>query len=199
MPRRPRVPKRAANPVGPAQPRPPLQFFTADEADLVEAITARLVPVDDSGPGAREAGALIYIDRAVAGYFSSLQVFYREGFAAIDALAQRRHRKAFTALGEAEQDTILRAIETPQGPDGSERLAQFFAVIHEHTIEGMFGDPVYGGNRDFVGWRMIGFPGAQPGYTPEQMLAGPKLHAIPMRGLADIQGSSPAAKGPPRS
>lgn len=185
-----RAPKTKPSPRS-ARSSPPLLFFTPDEAEIVEAITARLIPRDGDSPGAREAAALIYIDRAVGGYFSSLQIFYREGLAMVERIALERHAKSFANLKEAQQDGLLKAIETPSGPHGSERSAQFFAVILEHTIEGVFGDPAYGGNRDGIGWKMIEFPGAQHGYTPEQMAAGHRLENIPIRTLADIQAHKP--------
>ena len=169
---------------------PALLCFTADEGALVAAIAGRLIPRDGDNPGAQEAGAMVYIDRAIAGYFSSLQVLYREGLGLIDRLARARHATGFVDLAEAQQDDILRAIESADGPEGSQRAAQFFAVILEHTIEGTFGDPIYGGNRDAIGWKMIGFPGAQTGYTAEQMMAGAALKPIPIKTLADLQATA---------
>ena len=173
-----------------AQATPALLFFTADEGALIAAIAGRLIPRDGDNPGAQEAGAMVYIDRAIAGYFSSLQVLYREGLGLIDRLARARHATGFVDLAEAQQDDILRAIESADGPEGSPRAAQFFAVILEHTIEGTFGDPIYGGNRDAIGWKMIGFPGAQTGYTAEQMMAGAALKPIPIKTLADLQATA---------
>ena len=169
---------------------PALLCFTADEGALVAAIAGRLIPRDGDNPGAQEAGAMVYIDRAIAGYFSSLQVLYREGLGLIDRLARARHATGFVDLAEAQQDDILRAIESADGPEGSRQAAQFFAVILEHTIEGTFGDPIYGGNRDAIGWKMIGFPGAQTGYTAEQMMAGAALKPIPIKTLADLQATA---------
>ena len=199
MARRLTSPKRALRPAAATPQLPPLQYFSPGEAALVDAITARLIPKDGASPGAREAGALIYIDRAIAGYFSSLQVLYREGLAMVDIIAHRRHGKAFVALSEPRQDEVLKTVEQGLLPDGSDRSAQFFAVIHEHTIEGTFGDPIHGGNRDFIGWKMIGFPGAQDGYSAAQMVAGPDLVDIPTRSIADIQATDPKAKGDRRS
>ena len=171
--------------------RPPLDqgllFFTIDEAALVDAIAGRLIPGDAERPGAREADAVIFIDRTVAGYFSHLQTMYREGLEAIDRLSEASFGSRFAHLSEARQDDILRIAENSADPHGSERLAQFFAVIREHTIEGMFGDPIHGGNRGAVGWKLIGFPGAQWGYSPEQMAAGYDATKIPVATLAQVQ------------
>ncbi len=164
-----------------------LQFFTADEAAVVDAVTGRLIPGDAERPGARQARAVIYIDRVVAGYFSSLQTLYREGLETIDRLANALFGSGFAILPEARQDEILRICEDAGHPKGSERLAQFFAVIREHTLEGMFGDPIHGGNHGAVGWKLIGFPGAQWAYSPEQMAPGYDATKIPIATLADVQ------------
>jgi gluconate 2-dehydrogenase gamma chain len=76
---------------------------------------------------------------------------------------------------------------TQNGSTGSERLHRLFAVIREHTIEGYFGDPVYGGNRDAVGWRLVGFPGAQWGYTAGQMQPGFDSRSIVIKTLSDLR------------
>lgn len=107
----------------------PLLFFNPHEAAVVDAMTARIIPRESGSPGAREARAIIYIDRALAGYFSSLQVFYREGIEMIDAQTKSRFAKSFANATEAEQDEVLRAIER----------SQIFSVVYEHTIEGTFG------------------------------------------------------------
>ena len=164
-----------------------LQFFSSEEAVVVDAISGRLIPGDAKSPGAREARAVIYVDRAVAGYFSGLQTFYREGLETIDRLCRELFGAGFAALPETSQDEILRIAEDASHASGSERLAQFFAVIREHTLEGTFGDPVHGGNHDAVGWRLLGFPGAQWSYSPEQMAPGYDAAKIPIATLADVQ------------
>jgi gluconate 2-dehydrogenase gamma chain len=164
-----------------------LQFLTREEAATLDAVAARLIPGDAGSPGAREARAVIYIDRTLAGYFSSLQVLYREGIESLERLSLSMFAGRFATLRTDQQDDILRIAEDPQHPDASERLAQFFAVILEHTLEGTFGDPIHGGNREAVGWKLIGFPGAQWGYTAEQMAPGFDARTLPIATLADVQ------------
>jgi gluconate 2-dehydrogenase gamma chain len=172
-----------------------LMFFTKEEAATVEAITARLIPGTPDNPGAREAHAVVFIDRALAGYVAHLQVFYRRGIAALDGLAAERHEKPFRRLAEDRQDAILREIEGSKELEQPGRMAQFFAVVYEHTLEGTFCDPKYGGNKDALGWRMIGFPGAHWGYAPEQMQLGLDSRTIAVSTLADIEAHASASPG----
>jgi gluconate 2-dehydrogenase gamma chain len=143
----------------------PLRFFTEQEALIVAAATARIVPSDETGPGAREAGVVIYIDRQLAGPWgrdahrythepfddsaaaefgyqgaASPQRIYREGL---------KQLAGFDRLPSSEQDAKLIQIEP----------SRFFDLLRRNTIEGMFCDPLHGGNVDMVGWQLIGFPG----------------------------------------
>ncbi|MED4600523.1 gluconate 2-dehydrogenase subunit 3 family protein [Paenibacillus validus] len=162
-------------------------FFNDEEAGTIEAITARIIPSDPLSPGAREAGAVIYIDRALGGYFSHLQTFYRQGITAFDRLCQERYGAPFVELTEEQQDGMLHEIEGSLTDEEPDSLAQFFAVVYEHTLEGTFGDPLYGGNRDAVGWKLVGFPGAQWGYTAEQMQLGYDAKQMKVLTLADLR------------
>lgn len=161
-------------------------FFNDDEAGTIEAIAARFIPSEPSSPGAREAGAVIYIDRTLAGYFSHLQTFYRQGIADFNRLCKARHGASFVELTEQQQDEMLHEIEGSLADRESSKLAQFFAVVYEHTLEGTFCDPLYGGNKDAVGWKLVGFPGAQWGYTAEQMRLGFDARQIKVLTLADL-------------
>jgi len=143
----------------------PLRFFTADEALIVAAAASRIFPSDDSGPGAKEAGVVIYIDRQLAGPYGRDRYRYTEGpfneNAPVEfgyqgkATPKETYReglkglKGFDRLSPEEQDNQLRKIES----------SHFFALLRQNTIEGMFCDPVHGGNVDMVGWQLIGFPG----------------------------------------
>lgn len=163
---------------------PPLMFFNRHQAAVVDAMTARIIPSETGSPGAREAQAVIYIDRVLAGYFSSLQVLYREGIETVEVMTKVRFGKSFIELVDGQQDQMLREMESSEK---SGKASQFFAVVYEHTIEGTFGDPIYGGNANAVGWRLIGFPGAQWGYSKGQLARGFDARTIPIVTLADIQ------------
>jgi gluconate 2-dehydrogenase gamma chain len=175
-----------------------LQFLNAAEARAVEAMAARVIPGDDRDPGAREAGVLTYIDRALAGTYRSAQPVYRRGLWELERLCRGRHGGSFADLGADLQDEVLGEIGEPPpthpqfssedaGPHASGVLYELFAHVRRHTIEGFFADPQYGGNRDAAGWRLVGFPGAQWGYDAEQMTLGFDATGIPVKTLADLR------------
>jgi gluconate 2-dehydrogenase gamma chain len=135
------------------------------EAATLAAICARLIPTDENGPGATEARASQYIDRELSGALASSREAYGAGLADVNARAQAEHGLPFSELSATQQDGALTAIE--QTP--------FFALVRAHTLQGTFCDTAYGGNANFVGWDLIGYPGVRL--------------AVP---LADQQMSSPA-------
>jgi gluconate 2-dehydrogenase gamma chain len=139
----------------------PLESLSANEMELLNAIAARLIPSDANGPGAIEAGATRYIDRALAGALSSSRQAYASGLAALDTYAQSSRGKPFRDLSPTDQDSVLIDVETGAATGFSGGSAQFFAMVLAHTHQGMFGDPYYGGNKDFAGWDLIGYPGVR--------------------------------------
>jgi len=142
-----------------------LESLTRAEADILEAVCARLIPTDDSGPGAKEARAAHYIDRALAGFLAPSRQAYAAGLAAIDKAAMDARGVPFATLAAADQDALLHSIEaTP-----------FFALVRTHTIQGTFCDPFYGGNANFVGWDLIGYPGVRTIVTPNEQRMGVTL------------------------
>ena len=144
------------------------EAFTAAEAETVEAIVQRLIPTDANGPGAAEARVARFIDRALGGELSNLAGFYSAGLAATDAYAQSRFGGRFAGLMPAQQDAVLTALETNAAPGFVPSSADFFNTVREHALQGMFGDPFYGGNADFIGWDLIGFPGIKLNFLPKE-------------------------------
>ena len=142
-----------------ATPREPLETLTPAEADALEAIVARLIPTDEHGPGAREARAAHYIDRALGGAMAASREVYRSGLAAVDRYAGTSKGARFADLSAADQDVVLTDMEKNVATGFEPNSASFFTLVRTHTIHGTFGDPHYGGNRDFVGWDLIGYPG----------------------------------------
>jgi gluconate 2-dehydrogenase gamma chain len=161
-------------------------FLNAAEVAFLSAAVARLIPADDLGPGALEAGAVVFIDRQLAGEYGRASRWYMQGpwakgettqgyqsrytpagmyRAAIreidQAVADERRAATFAKLAADDQDRWLKDLE-----DGKPKLPTvdakgFFKMLLQNTQEGFWSDPIYGGNRDMVGWKLIGFPGAR--------------------------------------
>jgi gluconate 2-dehydrogenase gamma chain len=161
-------------------------FFNDEEMQLIEAICSRLIPSGPDGPGAREAKVHVYIDRVLAGYFSHLQKYYRQRLIDVNRLSEREFGAEFIRLTPEQQDEMLQKFESAAVGEPPETMQTFFQVILEHTVEGMFGDPMYGGNDAFAGWKLIGFPGAQWGYTREQMQPGYDSRQIEILSVSDL-------------
>jgi gluconate 2-dehydrogenase gamma chain len=140
--------------------REPLENLTAAEADILDAVIARLIPTDANGPGATEARAAHYIDRALGGALALSRPAYTSGLAALDRYARTSRGKPFTGLPFADQDALLVEVENGSAA-GFAGSAAFFALVLNHTLQGTFGDPYYGGNATLIGWDLIGYPGVR--------------------------------------
>lgn len=159
-------------------------FFNPHNAATIRAFTERLMPGAPGKPGARDAGVLNYIDLALAGAYSDLQDFYRRGLTQLDAYCQDRFKEPFLGLDAARQDEVIAALEEGKATGFTWPTAQeFFNTVRTHTMEGMFADPIYGGNKDFAGWRLVGFPGAQAIFTPADMESRSAFTRAPIIGL----------------
>jgi gluconate 2-dehydrogenase gamma chain len=166
-------------------------FLNDDDAATVAAFSERLMPGAPGKPGATDAAVLNYIDLALAGAYSDQQDFYRRGLAALDAHCRTSYNKPFALLAAAQQDEVITALEGGKATGFVWPTAQaFFNTIRTHTMEGMFADPVYGGNKDFAGWTLVGFPGAQPLFSTEDMQSKDAFVGAPIIGL-QAQSKSP--------
>jgi gluconate 2-dehydrogenase gamma chain len=154
-------------PIAPAQLEA-LESLTASEADTLQAVVARLIPADENGPGAAEAGAAHYIDRALSGPLRGSRDAYANGLAALDAYALSAKGATFVKLPADQQDAILTDLETNAAPGFSPDAATFFNLIRTHTIQGTFCDPYYGGNANFIGWDLIGYPGIRMAVSADE-------------------------------
>jgi gluconate 2-dehydrogenase gamma chain len=128
-----------------------------------------------SDQGARDAIAVAADQLPRYGPQSPLspQESYRQGLRALDRYCRRRFRSSFVDLSESRQDRVLEALERDRATGFYQPSASdFFELVHQDTIEGVFCDPAYGGNRDMVGWKLIGWPGAQRAYTAREMKRG---------------------------
>lgn len=173
----------------PGDARPPWEFFTEPEAALVSAAVDRLIPPDEEFAGAVGAGVPTYIDRQLAGAYGTGHRLYRQGpfaegtpeqgyqlpltpaelyragLAGFAAWAERGYGRRFEALDGRLQDEALGKLESGEAGFDTVPSALFFETLLANTVEGFFADPMYGGNRDMVGWRMVGFPGPYAGYA----------------------------------
>ncbi len=165
------------------------RFFTAAERRCIEAMVERLIPSDERGPGARDANVIGFIDNQLAGFYGRGERWYmagpfgegtteqgyqyreppaglyRAGIAALEQVcATELGGRGFADLSTGEQDAVLARLEKGDLPFGDVPARSFFALVMENAIEGFFCDPLYGGNRDMVGWRLVGFPGARYDY-----------------------------------
>ena len=150
----------------------PLRFFSAAEARVIAAACARIFPTDATGPGANEAGVVIYIDRQLAGPYGRDKYRYTKG-PFVESVPEYGYQgkesprelyraglqtlAGFVDLTAEQQDEKLRSIER----------TTFFQMLRSHTIEGLFSDPMHGGNAGLIGWQLIGFPGPQMSYRDE--------------------------------
>jgi gluconate 2-dehydrogenase gamma chain len=123
--------------------------LSAAQSEVVAAVASRILPAVDGRPGAREAGAHYFIDRALATFNAGQRPLYTEGIADLDRRARMNAASAarFATLPPVQQDEILRDIET----------TPFFQAIRFDTIVGTFALPSWGGNRDYTGWHLLGF------------------------------------------
>jgi gluconate 2-dehydrogenase gamma chain len=152
--------------------REPLENLTAAESDVLEAIVARLIPSDANGPGAAEARAAHYIDRALGGALATTRQSYTTGLAALDRYARSSRGGGFAQLSAADQDAVLTDVEGGAADGFPGSSTTFFAMVRAHTLQGTFGDPVYGGNASFVGWDLVGYPGVRTIVTPDEQRLG---------------------------
>lgn len=140
--------------------------LTVAEAATLRAVGNRLIPSDELGLGAGDAGAFIYIDWTLAGPGAAMLPLYQAGLAALDAAAGGG---GFAAADVATQDQVLTSAEAGELADAPEG---FFSLVLEYTRQGMFGDPMYGGNASFAGWDLIQYPGLKLTWTAEEQALG---------------------------
>jgi gluconate 2-dehydrogenase gamma chain len=183
----------------------PSHFLTPEEGEFLDAAVSRLIPKDDLGPGAKEAGVTVFIDRQLAGPYGKGASWYMQGpwakgtpsqgyqarrgpaelyraaIQAIDDYCKGKYGgKKFAQLTADQQDEVLKGVEGAniklKDVDGK----VFFDLFLQNTVEGFLSDPIYGGNRDMVGWKLLGFPGAHYDYRPYVKKHNQKLDIAPV-------------------
>ena len=157
------------------------------QAQLIDAIAARIFPTTDT-PGAVEAGAVFYIDQALAGPFPELLPYYAKALRAVDRQAKDKFAAVFTQLNNQQQDAVLKDFEAGRVPTYA-KAAEFFETVRAHVLEGVFGEPNYGGNKDLIGWRLVGFPGQQYGYPDAYINRVVDMEPIACEGMPKKPGT----------
>ena len=166
----------------------PLFYFNQDEARIIDALASEIIPSEPGSPGAHEAEVVHYIDEMLAGFGRELQDVYRTGLEAVRQAVDPEvdHATSFADLTPDARHRLVERMARLHESEPDAFLGQFFAILREHTIQGFFGDPAYGGNVNEIGWRLVGYPGAQWGYTTEQMQPGVDARSIPVLTVADL-------------
>ena len=146
------------------------RFFTEEEATLVDAIVEQIIPTDD-WPGAKDAGVTNFIDKQLVGPYTRFQEDYRKNLASVQAYSKELYQKLFEQLAWDEQTAFLRKMEAGEFSSALSRgtcsvssgLAweegtdcSFFNLIRTHTMQGFYGSPRHGGNKDYVSYKMVG-------------------------------------------
>jgi gluconate 2-dehydrogenase gamma chain len=167
------------------------KFFNAGEQRWIEAATARLIPDEEDGLGAGGARVARFIDRQLAGPYGRAQRWYMQGpwgngtdeqgyqlkltpaelyrtaIGNVDAWCRRHHAKAFVELSAERQDDVLHGLEQGDVQLADVPAKAFFTMLLGNTVEGFLADPMYGGNYQFAGWKLVGFPGPRYNYVAE--------------------------------
>jgi gluconate 2-dehydrogenase gamma chain len=142
---------------------PLTRTFSSDQRRTLEAFIDRICPKDELGPGAVEIGAADYMEVQLGDYLKGEKQAFLEGLAALDAYARANYAGPFADLSADKRDAVLTDIDGEK----ANNLRAFFTRARRLTLEGMFGDPHYGGNRNFAGWDLIKYPGPRLATTAE--------------------------------
>jgi gluconate 2-dehydrogenase gamma chain len=208
----PATPQQLPTPQQPAAPTADnaYAFLNPEEAAFVEALVNHMVPADEVSPKGTDIGVNVYIDRALAGAWGkgdrlymqgpwklgtpsqgyqlplSPAQLYRAGIAATNEHCQKAYGRHFDKLDDAQREAVLVALSSGklEFQDGLPS-GVFWSTVYQTVIEGMFADPIYGGNRDKAGWKMIGFPGViAVHYQNVEKFRGKEYKVAPL-GIAD--------------
>ena len=189
---------------------PTYGYLTEPEIRFLDAAVERLIPTDELGPGGKDAGVTCYIDHQLCsswgthgrmyragpwlegtpeqGFQSRLTPaeIYRIGIQEINAICRARYERPFDQLLPDKQDEMLKALEKGEVDLPSMSSKMFFDLLWRNTEEGYFADPIYGGNRGKVGWKLVGFPGV-PSSTYKDHLDNTELYRAEPVSILDIQ------------
>ncbi|WP_312905578.1 gluconate 2-dehydrogenase subunit 3 family protein [Stutzerimonas nitrititolerans] len=197
---------------------PGWQFFSEGEVREMQAIVNRLIPADDLSVSGSDAGCVVFMDRQLASNYGDASRLYmaapfqegtpeqgdqsrftprervRLGLVGLEKLCQSRHQQSFSALAPEQQDALLAELEKGEVELEGMGSKLFFEQVLGNTMEGFFGDPIYGGNRDMVSWKMVGFPGARYDYRRYIALHNQKLDLVPLSIIGGESWNARASK-----
>ncbi len=148
--------------------------LSSEQIRILAAFTDRIIPKDDLGPSASESGVTEYINRALGDYLAGEKTAFIEGLEAMDAFARRSQGGALVELTPDKQDAVLTAMENGNA-EGFADARAFFNRARRLTMEGMFGDPYYGGNKNFAGWDLIRYPGPRMATSQNEQKMGVEI------------------------
>ncbi len=160
----------------PAQAAEPSVFSPA-QLRILTAFVDRIVPRDELGPSASESGVTNYISLSMADYLAGEKAAFMDGLEAMDAFARRSQDRAFAELSPEKQDAVLIAMESGNAT-GFANAQGFFIRVRRLTLEGMFGDPHYGGNKNFAGWDLIRYPGPRMATSADDQKMGVEIKPV---------------------
>jgi gluconate 2-dehydrogenase gamma chain len=155
-------------------PTPAASALSDMQLRLLAAFTDRIIPKDDLGPSASESGVPEYINRALGDYLAGEKPAFIEGLEATDTFARRYQTRPFIELPSDKQDAVLTAMENGNA-EGFANARAFFNRARRLTMEGMFGDPYYGGNKNFAGWDLIRYPGPRMATSADDQKMGVEI------------------------
>lgn len=135
----------------------PWRFLSEEEAGTIIAITEQIIPADDF-PGASDANVINFIDKQLAGPYARFQDDYRKGIPAVNNMSLQKFGLEFTNLDWDRQTLLLQSIEKGEAPEGiwtGINPQAFFRMVRNHTMQGFYGSPRHGGNKNYVSYKML--------------------------------------------
>jgi gluconate 2-dehydrogenase gamma chain len=188
----------------------PLLTLTAAEHAFIVAAVDTIIPADELSPSGSACGVATFIDRQLAGAYGmgarlyrqgpfpkakpelgyqlalNPREFFRAGIESANSWTRKTYGKEFDRLSEMDREAALKAMEDDRAPFPGFSSRTFFEALLQITMEGFFSDPIYGGNRDMAGWKMVGYPGLPATYREEITAYFGKKYDKPPRSIADF-------------
>jgi gluconate 2-dehydrogenase gamma chain len=199
-----------STPPPPAADTEPFVTLTALEAAFIVAAVDTLIPADELSPSGSDCGVAIFIDRQLGsawgggakmyragpfvkgkpeqGYQLALtpREYFAAGIVAANTWSRKTYGKEFDRLAPSDRVTALKAMEDGKAAFENFDAKAFFGQLHGITMAGFFADPIYGGNRDKVGWKLLGFPGLPATYADKIDAFRDKRYVADPQSIADF-------------